>query len=256
MLESVLELNAAIWIEEALPTLLESDDPAWCGNFVSHCLPAVYPAYAKIFHPIYEDDGVEDRGVSWAQADDEPEMIGRLVSVGSGPDPSGSRVTWRDLAEELGLRFHSEVNEHSLIRAFPQKSFPRYLLGPEEGSLDRPTCQALIQALTPHASGEACFFYYVSIATPGIEPLLFRGALPEVLQSFNLEGVYGTPTYWWPESRSWCVCTDWDLTFTLVGGSEELLNSVLSSAKLEALRVTPASRVDWKADRLNGERAV
>lgn len=256
MLERMADLETASWIEGALPSLLQWDDPAWRGNFVSHCLPSVFSNYAKVFHPIYADDAVEDRSVSWAQSDDRPETIGRLVSVGPGPDPSGRRVTWQSLAEGLGLTFHSEINDQSLERGFPDKSFPRYLLGPEEGSLDRPMCQTLVHALTPYTKSEACFFYYVAIATPGIEPLLFRGALSDVFESFDLEGVYGTPTYWWPESRSWCVCTDWDLTFTLVGGSTDLISSLISTPELEAVEVTLESRVDWKSDRVNEERAV
>jgi hypothetical protein len=256
MLERVTDLDAASWIDEALPPLLQWEDPAWRGNFVSHCLPSVFSAYAKIFHPIYADDSVEDRSASWAEADDRPETVGRLVSVGSGPDPFGRRVTWQSLAQELGLTFHAEINDQSLRRRFPDRSFPRYLVGPEEGSLDRPTCQSLVHALTPYTGAEACFFYYVAISTPKIEPLLYRGALTNVFESFDLEGVYGTPTYWWPGSRSWCLCTDWDLTFTLVGGSADLISSLLSTPELEALEVTPSSRVDWQADRVNEERAV
>ena len=63
--------------------------------------------------------------------------------------------------------------------------------------------------------------------------------------------VRGSPTYWWPESRAWCICTDWDLTSTLVGGPHELVELLASDSDLECIIVKPTMRVDSDADRAN-----
>jgi hypothetical protein len=44
--------------------------------------------------------------------------------------------------------------------------------------------------------------------------------------------------------HSWCVCSDYDLTFTIVAGSKELVSRVLNDVTLEAIQVTPQTRID------------
>jgi hypothetical protein len=76
------------------------------------------------------------------------------------------------------------------------------------------------------------------------KPILFRGVLDE-LPNFIARGEYQfTPEYLWPADHSWCVCSDYDLTFTIVAGSTELVSNLLNNATLEALEVTPQTRVD------------
>jgi len=61
-------------------------------------------------------------------------------------------------------------------------------------------------------------------------------------------GVRCTPTHWFPEDRSWLVCSDYDLTFTLVGGSARLAQELLDHPVLECVSVQPETRVDWQVD--------
>ena len=44
-----------------------------------------------------------------------------------------------------------------------------------------------------------------------------------------------TPEYWWPTNRTWCLCSEYDLKFTLLAGSNDLISAVLNSTTLEAL---------------------
>lgn len=252
MLTPVPDEAAADWITNSLsPQACDQGDES-TGVCVSHCLPQTFGAYAKVFHPIYLDESVAMSGSSWATADDRPSTIGRPASVDPGPDATGPRVSWQSLATQLGLTFHSELNEQSLKQAFPDQSFPRHLLGPAEGTLDRRLCQALVRRLSGHTNGERCFFHYTMIATMNHEAITCHGQLEDVLESFELENVWGSPSYWWPESRNWCVCTDWDLTFSFAGGSKDLVRSVIEDApEVEAVPVLPSTRVDWRSDRIN-----
>ena len=61
-------------------------------------------------------------------------------------------------------------------------------------------------------------------------------------------GVRCTPTHWFPEDRSWLVTSSYDLTFSLIGGSEHLVQQLLGHPVLECVRVAPTTRVDRKAD--------
>lgn len=103
------------------------------------------------------------------------------------------------------------------------------------------------QALPLHslAGSQNCFSRFSEIAFIATDkPVQFWGPLEE-LSVFLTNGTYQfTPEYWWPADHSWCVCSDYDLTFTIVAGSQELVSRVLNDITLEALQVTPQTRID------------
>jgi hypothetical protein len=83
------------------------------------------------------------------------------------------------------------------------------------------------------------------------EDLLFEGMLEDAsLFPEEVDDVRLTPTHWFPKDRSWLVCTDYDLTFTLIGGSESLVRDLLASREVECLPANPETRVDRDADLL------
>ena len=53
--------------------------------------------------------------------------------------------------------------------------------------------------------------------------ILFRGGPDEV------PGWMDGPNLWWPEDRAWCVASEIDLPFTLVGGSDQLVGAILDA---------------------------
>jgi hypothetical protein len=62
---------------------------------------------------------------------------------------------------------------------------------------------------------------------------------------------YQSPNLWWPDDRAWCVATEIDFDSTLVGGSRSAIDKVLGVPGLEALEITPQTRLDARADRIN-----
>jgi hypothetical protein len=166
------------------------------------------------------------------------------------------RVRWSELANRYGLKFHAEINEESFTRSFRGRSWPRYILGPDEGTLDRETCDALVSALSSQGGTPSCYFYYsgLSIAydsPDGYAPRLYKGSLTNVRCFLELDQECASPEYWWPEDRQWCIHTDWDLSFTVVGGSQAMVDTIASNPLLETLPVGPRSRVDYQADQVN-----
>lgn len=60
-----------------------------------------------------------------------------------------------------------------------------------------------------------------------------------------------TPNLVWPEDRAWFVGSEIDFDSTLVAGSEEAVNALLSQDRLEVVRVEPKDRLDIDGDLLN-----
>lgn len=241
------------------------------GVTVASCVPPMFEAYVKVFHPIFEDLSIEDRQLSWDQAEKRllPEpvsvqdaecVVRRSTLVYSGAE-AGSllrRISWKELAKQYNMAYKATLSANSFSRRFPGGSWPRYLSGPAEGSLEAETRDELAAILDRAFPGTDCYFHFWFLAaTVWPDDLLYRGAIKEVaVFPDKVEEVRLTPTHWFPQDHSWLVCTDYDLTFTLVGGPESLIASVMQSGLLECVRVGPDTRVDNRADEADPASAI
>jgi len=120
----------------------------------------------------------------------------------------------------------------------------RFILGPSDGCLENEEMEQLVQVLAPFTVGKECFFRLPEIpflARDEKPTLLFQGRLEEVSQESQF---HFTPEYWWPSDQTWCVCSDYDLYFTIVGGSDEAITALLENPVLESIEVTQKTRID------------
>ena len=81
------------------------------------------------------------------------------------------------------------------------------------------------------------------------EYYLFRGDLNPAFAGKAFE--FESPAHWWPADRAWCIYTDIDGMYTLIGGSAACIEAVLNHPELEALPITLDARVDCGGDTLN-----
>ncbi|MFF3066162.1 hypothetical protein ACFVQ3_16600 [Oerskovia sp. NPDC057915] len=83
------------------------------------------------------------------------------------------------------------------------------------------------------------------LALPHRDYHLWHGPLAQAAAFASLGQ---SPTLWWPDDRSWFVCTELDTVATDLGGSEELVASLLAVPGLRASRVGPDDPVRMPAD--------
>jgi len=231
-LESLLDLAPVDWIHEGRDKPTEKRGRTdWPGVSVRHCVPSKFPSYAKVFHPIYTD----------------PPSRGRI---------KGKRVLWRELAQRFSLEFHPEINASFFAPVSQEGTWIENLIGPDKGHLDEDTCGVLIDTLERFTGQHQCWFYYTGISISGYEPRLYHGDIQDIIGLTKLDGAMAPPEYWWPDDRSWCIYSDWDLTFTIVAGPSELIRLCADNSALEAVPVTASTRVDDLADRPNARRRI
>ncbi len=63
-----------------------------------------------------------------------------------------------------------------------------------------------------------------------------RHTPPILAERLNRRG----PQWWWPEDRQWFAATEIDFPWSYVGGSADLIDSLLGHPDLEAVRVRPS----------------
>jgi hypothetical protein len=253
--------NNLDWILNNIDELMTGDD--WKGNFISHLLPDRFEAYIKVLHTIYEDTSISDKEKTWNQTekikleDFESELIKNLLSQATltfgTPEGkfTGRRIKWKELAQKYNVPYLKTINVNSFIKHFSGNSFPRYLIGPAEGVLEKHEVDELISILTPYTKDSDCYFYYDSLVLGDPERNDFYiGKLSELIDLISNHSLtFGnSPTYFWPESKDWCLNTDYDLSFSVIGCNRQIANKLLSSDILETIEVDRMTRIDYKAD--------
>ena len=215
---------------------------------MSHLIPVVFDSYAKLLHRIeayYEfiDQPLsphENAILGIPSCDPLKSFVERRRADARGP-----RIWWKELAELLNVPFAPTIN-HGWYRKKLSDTWcwPRLLRGPRDGYLCREECEALASVLKSITGTQDCFFRFSDIPfyrRPS-QPQLFRGALDGVAE-FQEERRLGLE-YWWPSDRSWCVCSHYDLHYTIIGGPSQLVSALLRNRVLECIEVTPQTRID------------
>lgn len=222
----------------------------------------------KIFHGIYERPVVADDGQTWNnRKEDRPVRDPAVEKVLKGStlvyssagseDAIGRRVRWKELVQSLGLEWHPKVNARSITQA-NGGSWPAHLWGPEEGSLDTEQLRALVRVLLDAGVTRE------AVATHPLwrcEPMeawrwSFELAELEAVREHPVNKYGDGPAEVMATDRSWFLHQDIDLPFTLLSASEDVVLRVLAAPVLEAVRASPADRVDYKADEVNAARTA
>jgi hypothetical protein len=241
--------SAFEWIENGrLPMVpSNSNDFEWKGNIVQNCLPDQFEAYAKILHRIEANYRHIDNPLS-------PEEIAILqitactllrsfVELSRTPDTT-VRLRWKNVAKFLNVPYSPEINDEWFRKRLEPGCWPRFIKGPDDGFIGDSEYMELVSLLSDGGNSNRCYFRLPEIAFIATDhPLLYEGPIEEIT---NVPGepTWSTPEYCWPSSYEWCVCSDWDLTFTLVGGARKTIDRILQSSILEAIEVRPEHRVD------------
>ncbi|TAA72838.1 hypothetical protein [Planococcus salinarum] len=237
-MEKLNSLEEYQWIRDETVYFLSDERP---GSRVENFLPNRFDHYCKVMHPLFRDPQITDEHLLWSEfPPDQPIEI-----------QLGERLRLMELAEKYGLEFSKELSSASI--RLKLNGYPRYLITGEEGDIEPETLQALVRLLQQFIREDSCYFLYGLLKTEDYIDTLFRGELAEVLELPKRAGLRGTPTYWWPADKAWCLYTDYDLDFSLVGGSRELIDALLAHDFLECIECDAATRIDNQADDTNRE---
>lgn len=233
---------------------------------VGMTVPAVFDAYARVLHPPHTAAG---RPSTWA-----------AVCAHAGATPH-ALMQWRTIS-----RTHDVAREDGAVverSAWPGSP-------PDIGSLPPATLRTLLDVLATSTGDQRCLFALwagwgwcdtritawttsddgVRVAedrppgfpsrildgprlhVPGRSYLLFTGLLSDAVDVGEPHRSWPqSPNLFWPGDRSWCAATEIDFDSTVVGGSPELVASVLGAPGLEAWPVAAGDALTWDADVVN-----
>ena len=115
--------------------------------------------------------------------------------------------------------------------------------------MDADSAEALVQCVHSTTGDEPTLFFLPWAANGNAyeDEAVYRGAVADLLEVQR--GVWQlTPEYAWPDSHVWCISTDRDSHYSLVGGSADLIRGILDHPNLESTSVDPSTRLDGAPD--------
>jgi hypothetical protein len=228
------DVSRGVWISSAR----RRGQPATVATLV----PAVFEAYARVFHPAVRYAGDDDVEVSWAE-------VAAHNGTVAHPLMQWASVTggWDDL--------HADSQP------------PVWDDAPSEGHLPVGVAGRLAAVLARHTgTPDDCLFgrwdgfgYDLSdldvpprlLLRGGHDVVLVRGTVSDAVRNLAPEPWEQSPNLWWPADRTWCVVTDIGLTTTYVGGSAACIADLLATPGLEAVPAIPTDPVGYDADPVN-----
>jgi hypothetical protein len=201
---------------------------------VGALVPAVFEAYARVFHPAVRYAGDDDVEVPWSEV---------AAHNGTTAHPL---MQWPSITgswDYLGSDSQSPVWDDA----------------PSEGHLAVPVAGRLAGVLSRHTGtpAECLFGRWVGFGfdSAALEPLphlllrgghdvvLVRGAVADAVRNLAPEPHEQSANLWWPADQAWCVVTDIDLTSTYVGGAAACIAELLATPGLETAPAAPDDRV-------------
>lgn len=256
VLSAVSDAEAADWVVAGV-----RDFDGTVGSVV----PAVFDAYARIFHPASCGVGGEEAEVRWAevaaanarvmhpaaewgslagswQSREQPGLWKQPPRTGELPGASAAR-----LAAVLARHTkHPECAYFALLDGWDALGLMLLFKDgtPEDVQrIGRRAVEEEVAAWRELVQGGAAF------ALPNREMRLLRGPLAAIGEFYEFH--HNPPNLWWPHDHAWCVGTDIDLMSTYVGGSRASIAALLADDQLESLPVSVDQSVTWEADTVN-----
>jgi hypothetical protein len=223
------DLSPADWLE---PLLVPGSFEVWMTA------PRGYETYARIFFPF----------------------------IRTALDPNGEwfekQIRWTDLATDNGKAVHPLMEQETIVwtsdgaferdQCYPKLSAEQFealmpVLGRHTSSTDGwlllwegfgDLNDQVFNPRVPKASHDMRNFY------------LLRGPLTSYAQFSD------DPSYWWPDDRSWCLCTDTDFAWSYLAGSRECIDEVLGIPVMDAVETRPENPARSGMDTINDPDGV
>jgi hypothetical protein len=259
------DASAADWIAPRL---------AGEAGTVTGTVPCGYPAYARICHPA---EGAGGELVSWEQVAEStgrqphplmqwhalvgtPDYLNMQGSLWPGGNPQRGHLVPEALAPLCDLlAVHTTTPENCFFCLWEGWGWidgaGRSITWSTTG-----TSPPVLERLAPAFSEQELSRPRVHL--PDRDYLLFVGSLLAVAGTLTEAASAGrwrlderlfeqSPNLFWPADRSWCVASEIDFDSTVVAGSTQLVQAILSSSTLDSWPIGPEESLRCDADLVN-----
>jgi hypothetical protein len=205
--------------------------------FLTVCCPLIFESYAIILHPFW---------INWKAND--LVLSGLTLTDKQVDGHEFSRVNWPDFFRLYGHNFSldtanqtQEIIRKSLLNGgTKQVDWPVYIWFPCEGNCETAELKYIFSSLTDLYGNLSANFYYNLLKTQEwTEDKIYNGKLSEFDKLVALDSLRDNPTAVFPDDKTWCLVSDYDLSFTYIGGTKEFINRLTTNKDFDIYEIEP-----------------
>lgn len=197
------------------------------------CCPLIFDRYAIILHPYW---------INWKAKDLITSGLTLTEDQFDGRD--FRRINWTDFFRIFDYDFNLETANQTqekirkqLLKSGKEKTdWPGYIWFPGEGNCETEEFEFIISNI---ADQEVNFYYCLLKTNKWEEEKVFRGRLSEFEKLAMEDDLRSNPTAVYPDDKSWCIVSDYDLPFTYIGGTKELIESLVPNKNFDIHKIEP-----------------
>ena len=207
---------------------MTNDNAFW--YLLTVCCPQIFDSYAIILHPFW---------INWKVKD----LVSSGLRISDQKDNTGfKRVLWQqffsmyDKPFDITTAYQTQLELNEELR----NHFPSYLWYPGEGDCEDEELTFILKQISHYYGDIVANFYYCLLKTQKWETeYIYRGELSEFGELKSKSDLRDNPTAIYPDNKEWCIVTDYDLPFTYIGGTKELINSITNDCEFEIFKLEP-----------------
>jgi len=199
------------------------------------CCPLIFESYAIVLHPFW---------INWKARD----LInsGLKLTEEQMDETDFKRINWKDFFPIYLQRFELETANvilHRILRTIQTDidgEWPEYIWFPSEGDCAVDELKFVFGELTNQKESVEANFYYCLLKTAKWnEERIFKGDLSEFDDLGSNPHLWGSPTAIFPDDKSWCIISDYDLPFTYIGARRRIIDSLVRKVEFDIYRIEP-----------------
>ena len=204
---------------------LKTESPA--KYFLRLTQPNKFDSYAIALHSFWINNKIPKNEIRKIENND-PDL----------PEEEFIRINWKKFYEKKENEFDLNkaiLNSVNVKYPFEQMNNELY---PGDGMMDIKHIESLVEVINEFYGNQEIELFFTFLATKDWKKdLMYNGKindLPDLLKKGNF--TY-TPSLIYPKDKNWVVNTDYDLTFSTIGGDTEFINKVVELNTNEIIKV-------------------
>jgi hypothetical protein len=201
------------------------------------CCPLIFESYAIVLHPYWINWKVKDLISS-----------GLTIKENQVENIHFERVNWTEFFKFYGYDFNvstanqtqEKISQKLLSGKTKQTNWPVYIWFPGEGNCETKELKFIFSRLTDVYGDTESNFYYCLLKTEKLdEEKVFKGKLSEFDELSKNKDLRDNPTAIFPDNKTWCIISDYDLPFTYIGGTKEFIDSLIENKEFDIYEIKP-----------------
>ncbi|WP_405265701.1 hypothetical protein [Cellulophaga sp. Ld12] len=154
------------------------------------------------------------------------------------PEEEFTRVNWQDFykLKDVPFKLNAAVTD-SVEWKKPNEQLNNELY-PGEGLMDEEHLKSFVNIVNELYGNQEIEVFYTLLSTQDCnKDLMFGGRINDLPKLFEKENLRLTPSLIYPKERNWVINTDYDLSFSTIGGETKLIDELAKQNKNEIFKV-------------------